>query len=197
MLDTTHRSSLRRIARAELEGLHGFARHLVGDAADDLVQETLLRACRSFETLRDEQAAPRWLRVIMVNAWRDRARRADRRPVEVPVEGDDEFSLYQRLAEVDPWPYSDTMHVDFLGSFSHRDVHDVLARLPDKYRIVLVLRYIEGFSTDEISELLELPPGTVYSHLHRGRKHLERALWAYAVESGLVSDDGDQPEATS
>ncbi len=64
----------------------------------------------------------------------------------------------------------------------------MLRRLPDRYRVPLVLRYVEGFDTGEIADMLALPAGTVYSHLHRGRQHFERALWEYAEESGLLDD---------
>lgn len=186
MLETAARTSLHALARAELPGLYALARQLAGPAAEDLVQDTLLQACRSFGTLRDLQAGPRWLRVILVNRWRDRRRREGRAPIAVPVDGEGRFSLYRTLVDEDPLPYSDTLHVDFLGAFSEEDVHLVLARLPDTYRVPLVLRYVEGFSTGEVAELLELPPGTVYSHLHRGRQRFERALWDYAEESGLL-----------
>lgn len=188
MLETAERTTLQALARAELPGLYALARQLAGSAAEDLVQEALLRACRSFHTLQDLQAAPKWLRVIMVNLWRDQLRKEGREPDEVTADGDGHFSLYQTLVDEDPLPYSDTLHVDFLGAFSHHDVHLVLRRLPDRYRVPLVLRYVEGFDTSEIADMLALPQGTVYSHLHRGRQHFERALWEYAEESGLLED---------
>lgn len=192
MLQTRDRTSLQALARDQLPGLYGLARQLAGNRAEDLVQETLLRACRAFDQLEDRQAAPKWLRVIMVNAWRDRLRHEGRSPELVSVETSRGFSLYQTLVDEDPLPYSDTLHVDFLGAFSQEDVQLVLGRLPDRYRTPLVLRYVEGFDTGEIAELLDLPCGTVYSHLHRGRQHFERALWEYAEESGLLDD---QPAA--
>lgn len=189
MLETSDRASLQAMARRELPGLYALARQLAGSArAEDLVQETLLRACRSIGQLRDHQAGPKWLRVIMVNLWRDRLRRDGRTPIELPVDEHEDFSLYQTLVDEDPLPYSDTLHVDFLGAFSTEDVHLVLSRLPERYRAPLVLRYVEGFDTHEIAELLDLPAGTVYSHLHRGRQHFERALWTYAEESGILPD---------
>lgn len=194
MLETVDRASLQELARAQLPGLYALARQLARTpaAAEDLVQDTLVRACRSFHTLEDLQAGPKWLRVIMVNLWRDDLRRRGRRPAQVPLDTSSEpFSLYRTLAEEDPFPWSDTMHVDFLGSFSAEDVHLVLQRLPDLYRIPLLLRYVEGFSTGEIAELMDLPPGTVYSQLHRGREHLERALWDYAQESGMLEEPPD------
>lgn len=193
MLETADRTSLQALARAELPGLYAFARQLAGPQAEDLVQQTLLRACRSFDTLRDLQAGPKWLRVIMVNLWRDTLRKGGREPDEVPVECEETFSLYRTLVDEDPLPYSDTLHVDFLGAFSQQDIHLVLGRLPEHFRVPLVLRYIEGFSTGEIAELLDLPPGTVYSHLHRGRERFERALWDYADESDLLRESAQRP----
>lgn len=193
MLETVDRTSLQELARAELPGLYALARQLTRtrSAAEDLVQDTLVRACRSFDTLEDVQAGPKWLRVILVNLWKDDLRRRDRRPDEVlvdPAPAPGHFSLYRTLVDEDPLPWSDTMHVDFLGAFSSEDVHLVLQRLPDRYRVPLLLRYVEGFDTGEIAALMDIPPGTVYSHLYRGREHFERALWEYAEESGLLED---------
>lgn len=193
MLEIVDRTSLQELARAELPGLYALARQLTRSrsAAEDLVQDTLVRACRSFDTLEDVQAGPKWLRVILLNLWKDDLRRRDRRPDEVlvdPAPAPGHFSLYRTLVDEDPLPWSDTMHVDFLGAFSSEDVHLVLQRLPDRYRVPLLLRYVEGFDTGEIAALMDIPPGTVYSHLYRGREHFERALWDYAEESGLLED---------
>ena len=186
MLDTTDRAALQQLARDELPGLYALAWRLAGPDAEDLVQEALVRACRSFDSLADLQAGPRWLRVILTNVWRDRLRASGRRPDELFVEEEEHFSLYATLVEEDPLPYSDHLHVDFLGSFSEQDVHLVLQRLPAHQRTPLVLRYVEGFDTGEIADMLDLPLGTVLSQLHRGRQRFERELWEYAEESGLL-----------
>ena len=182
VLDTRERTALQRLARQELGGLYALARGLGGPDPEELVQETMLRACRSFGALRDPAAGPTWLRTILANVWRDALRRDGRRPDEVQVEIEEELSLYRTLVEEDPFPYSDTLHVDFLGAFSEHDVHLVLDRLPPWYRAPLVLRYIEGFATDEVAALLELPRGTILSRLHRGRQRFEQELWRYAEE---------------
>ena len=186
-LTASERAALRQLARAELPRLYALARRLGGVDPEDLVQETLLRACRSFGSLRDRQAGPKWLTTILTNVWRDCLRKHGREPAEVPIEEDGPFSLYRTLEEEDPFPYSDTLHVDFLGSFSEHDVHLVLDRVPPPYRVAMVLRYIEGYSTSEIAEMLERPSGTVMSHLHRGRQRFEREMWDYAGESGLLA----------
>src|SRR4029453_9537991 len=98
------------------------------------------------------------------------------------------------LVDEDPFPYSDTLHLDFLGGFSEDDIRTVLQRLPARYRAPLVLRYMEGFPTKQIARLLELPLGTVLSQLHRGRNVFERALWDYTIESGAMNATGVRRE---
>jgi RNA polymerase sigma-70 factor (ECF subfamily) len=100
-----------------------------------------------------------------------------------------EFSLYRTLVDEDPFPYSDTLHADFLQVFDSEDLREVLIRLPDIYRIPLVLRYIDGFATKEIANLMEAPLGTTLARLHRGRRLFEREMWAYAQEAGLLTRD--------
>jgi RNA polymerase sigma-70 factor (ECF subfamily) len=196
VLHPSDTAAFQQLARDELAGLYALARRLTGRDAEDLVQEALLRACRSFSSLRDHQAGGQWLRVILTNVWRDRQRKQDRGPTEVSLDGVEGFSLYRTLVEEDPFPYSDSLHLDFLGGFSEVDVQMVLQRMPPLYRAPLVLRYVEGFPTKQIARLLELPLGTVLSQLHRGRKLFERGLWDYAAESGaLVAPGGAGGEA--
>jgi RNA polymerase sigma-70 factor, ECF subfamily len=177
------------IAREQLPRLYGMARRLGADDPEDLVQDTLIRGFRAWGSLREEEAAPGWLAAILVNAHRDRLRRKARSVPEVSLEALDEFSLYRRIADEDPFPYSDTLHADFLGLFDADDVHRVLATLPDRYRIPLVLRYIEGQPTKRIARILDLPLGTVLAQLHRGRRVFEREMWRYAEASGLLEKE--------
>ena len=145
-----------------------------------------MRAYRSFSTLADPQAGGGWLRKILVNAYRDRLRKEARSVQEVAVDEVDDFSLYRTIAEEDPFPYSDSVHMDFLHSFAREDVHAVLLRMPDIYRAPLVLRYMQGYATKEIARMLDAPLGTILARLHRGRKLFERELWAYARQAGLL-----------
>jgi RNA polymerase sigma-70 factor (ECF subfamily) len=180
------KEAFQALARANLLGLYAMARRLAGDDAEDLVQETLLRAFRSFDALKEPGAGSGWLKAILVNAFRDRLRKQGRSVREVAMEDIDEFSLYRTVAEEDPFPYSDSLHLDFLHTFGREDVRSVLLRLPEIYRAPLVLRYVEGFSTKEIARMLEAPLGTVLARLHRGRKLFERHLWSYAEEMGML-----------
>jgi RNA polymerase sigma-70 factor, ECF subfamily len=180
------KESFERLARENLPRLYSLARRLEGGDAEDLVQECLLKAYRSFDTLSSPEAGGRWMQSILVNSFRDRLRMQSRRVEEVAVEELSDFSLYRVIADEDPFPYSDSLHLDFLHAFGKEDVRAVLMRLSTIYRGPLVLRYMQGFSTKEIARLLDAPLGTILARLHRGRKLFEREMWAYAEESGLL-----------
>lgn len=174
--------------RPHLPWLYSLARRLVGPAAEDVVQDCLLRGYRAFGQLRDRQALAGWLKQILVNCVRDRARADARQPREQPLDEIDEedYSLYRTLVDEDPLPYSDSLHLDFLAAFGVEDVWAVLDELPEMYRIPLVLVHMEGYPTREAAELLDVPFGTLVSRLHRGRKRFERELWRYAETHDLL-----------
>jgi RNA polymerase sigma-70 factor, ECF subfamily len=179
------------LAREQLPWLYSLAYRLVGrDRAEDAVQECLIKAYRAFDRLRDVQAAPAWFRQILLNCVRDRYRKESGLPQEEPVDPLAHSSLYRKIAEEDPWPYSDSVHLDFLRVFSEADVWNVLDRVDPKYRVPLVLVHMEGHSTKQVARMFGVAQGTVLSWLHRGRKHFERLLWEYADEHGLVAQEG-------
>jgi RNA polymerase sigma-70 factor (ECF subfamily) len=180
------KQAFQRLVTVELPALYSLARRLVRSGAEDLVQETLLRGYRSFGTLKEDAAAGPWLKSILVNVFRDQLRKQARSVDELPVEEVEDFSLYRTLVEEDPFPYSDTLHHDFLRAFGKEDVREVLMRLPTIYRAPLVLRYMDGFATKEIARMLGVPLGTILARLHRGRKRFEIEMWAYAEEMGLL-----------
>jgi RNA polymerase sigma-70 factor (ECF subfamily) len=182
----------RAIAEPELPRLYGLARRLVGDDAEDLVQECLLRAYRSFSQLESDQAGGRWLTSILVNSCRDHWRARARRVEEVEFEEVDEFSLFRRIADEDPFPYSDSVHLDFLHQFGNEDVRAVLVSLPELYRVPLVLVHMAGYHVKEVAHMLDVPLGTMLARLHRGRKLFERELWSYAEQNGLLKEGARQ-----
>ncbi|MBA3433237.1 MAG: sigma-70 family RNA polymerase sigma factor [Actinobacteria bacterium] len=182
------RERFRVLAEEQLPRLYKLAQRLVGDDAEDAVQDALLKAYRGFDRLEHPGAGPAWLTRILVNVCRDRGRARARAPHEVSIEVVGEFSLYRKIADEDPFPYSDSLHLDFLEQFGSEDVRAVLARLPELYRVPLVLVYVDGFATKEVARLLEAPLGTVLARLHRGRKLFERMLWEYAEEMGLLRE---------
>jgi RNA polymerase sigma-70 factor, ECF subfamily len=178
--------SFEELAREQLPRLYAIARRLVGEGAEDAVQEALLKGFERFDQLDDFGAGPAWLTRILVNCCHDRGRRAARRPQEIQFDEAEDFSLYRKIALEDPFPYSDSLHLDFLGEFAPEDVRQVLLRLPELYRVPLVLVHMYGYPTQETAEILEAPLGTVLARLHRGRKLFERELWDYAEETGML-----------
>jgi len=178
----------RSLAERELARLYALARRLVGDDAEDVVQETLLRAYRSFSRLDDESAGGTWLTTILVNCCRDHWRKQGRRVEEVELDEADDFSLFRKIADEDPFPYSDSVHVDFLQQFGTEDVRAVLASLPELYRVPLVLVHMAGYHVKEVAYMLDVPLGTMLARLHRGRKAFERELWSYAERNGLLKE---------
>lgn len=190
--------SLADLAGPHLDSLYGYCVRLErhGADAEDLLQETLLRATRSHTTLRDVAKVRAWLFTIATNAWRDRQRAQARQVNAVSLDAtdaDDEFSLFATLAVEDPFPYSDELHLDFLRLFRDDDVKAIFGEITPVHRLPLILTTIHGFSCKEAAAILDIPLGTLLSRLHRGRKQLERGLWDYAVRRGLVKagDDDD------
>jgi len=176
------------LAERELARLYALARRLVGDEAEDIVQECLLRAYRGFSQLESREAGREWLTSILVNCCRDHWRARGRRVEVVDLEELDEFSLFRKIADEDPFPYSDSVHLDFLQHFGSDDVRAVLALLPELYRVPLVLVHMAGYQVKEVAYMLEVPLGTMLARLHRGRKLFERELWSYAEQNGLLKE---------
>jgi RNA polymerase sigma-70 factor (ECF subfamily) len=154
--------------------------------AEDLVQDTYIRALAAFPALREPDRIRPWLLKILSRLALDRHRTP---PREVTV-GDlaelDRFSLYDLVGDEDPLPYSDNLHRDFLSQFPDEDVRHALLALPEVYRVPLVLLYVEDLSYRDLAEALGCPVGTVMSRLHRARKILERELWDCAKRRGFV-----------
>lgn len=187
-MQTGARTEFSAVAGEQLPRLYSLAHRLVGDDAEDLVQETLLKAYRSYEGLREPRAVRAWLTTIMVNASRDHHRHEHHVVQEVPLGDVEDFSLYRTIAEEDPFPYSDSVHLDFLQQFGREDVIAVLAAMPELYRLPLVLVHMEDIATKQVARLLGVPLGTLLARLHRGRKLFEKTLWEYAVRNDLLRD---------
>ncbi len=186
-LDVESGAAFRELAESQLPRLYALARRLVDDEAEDAVQDCLLKAFRGYPRLANPDAGPAWLVAVLVNCCRDRGRRNARR-VEDSTDDEalDRFSLYRRIADEDPFPYSDSLHLDFLALFGPEDVRAVLAGLPELYRLPLVLVHVEGYKTREVAEMIGCPQGTVLARLHRGRKLFEKRLWEYAQAHDLL-----------
>jgi RNA polymerase sigma-70 factor (ECF subfamily) len=176
------------VALSHLPALYRLAVRLTGRAqdAEDLVQETYVKALRAFPSLRDPARVRPWLAQILTRLVIDRHRVPERELAVGDLTELDRFSLYDLIWDEDPFPYSDSLHQDFLAQFPDDDVRRALLALPEVYRIPLVLLYVEDLSYRELAETLGWPVGTVMSRLHRGRKILERDLWECARRRGFV-----------
>ncbi len=173
------------VVRPHLEYLYALAVRLTGNrtAAEDVVQDALLRAFRGFPGLRNRGRPRLWLTRVLTAAFHDRVRVAhDRNSVSV----DEGFDLFDKIVEEDPFPYSDRVHLDFLELFDSAKLIEVLQRLHPSHRAALILAYVYGYKTREIAEITGAPIGTVLARLHRGRKQLERQLWEYAHSNRLL-----------
>lgn len=180
------------VVREHLDRLYGYCVHLCGDRTDaeDLLQDTLIRAMRSYERLRNPEAAKTWLFTIATNCARDGWRARGHAPDTVPLETgdpDDEFSLFATIAIEDPFPYSDELHLDVLRLFDDEVFQAVFAIMTPAFRAPMLLTTVHGFSCKEAAAVLGIPLGTLLSRLHRGRKQLERGLWEHAVRRRLVT----------
>ena len=151
--------------------------------AEDLVQETYLRAFRSYGTFRSGTNLRAWLFRILTNAHINRYRAKKRRPEETALDEVEDPTLHLRLR--DDVKYGKSAEDELLEQFSEGRVIDAVEGLAPAYRQAVLLADVEGFSYKEIAEILEIPIGTVMSRLHRGRQVLRRELAEYAAAVGL------------
>jgi RNA polymerase sigma-70 factor (ECF subfamily) len=179
------------LALPHLPVLYRLAIRLMGrpQDAEDLVQETYIRALRGFPSLRDASRMRPWLTQIMTRLVIDQQRAPDRELAVGDLAELDRFSLYDLVWDEDPLPYSDHLHRDFLAQFPDDDVRRALLALPEVYRVPLVLLHVEDLSYRELADVLGCPVGTVMSRLHRARKILERDLWECARRRGFVKSE--------
>ena len=158
--------------------------------ADDLVQETYLKAYRAYDQFRPGTNLKAWLYRILTNTFINKYRHDARRPAETDIDDVEDLYLYRRLANGDAGRSAESEVLDKLGEES---VRDAIERLPEHFRLPVILADVEGFSYKEIAGILDVPIGTVMSRLHRGRKILQRELWTVATERGFVPDGSARP----
>ncbi|HMS24256.1 MAG TPA: sigma-70 family RNA polymerase sigma factor [Acidimicrobiia bacterium] len=174
-----------------LDSLYSTALRLTKKPADaqDLVQEALMKAYKAYANFEAGTNLKAWLFRILTNSYINIYRYKKRRPREVDVDDADTMFLYHKLRGSTAADITQSPEEDFLKTITDTDISEALAELPDQYRQVVLLADVEGLSYAEIAEILEIPPGTVMSRLHRGRKALQKALWDYAVEHNLVGPE--------
>jgi RNA polymerase sigma-70 factor, ECF subfamily len=169
-----------------LPGLYGAALRMTRNPADaeDLLQETTLRAYRGFASFEEGTNLKAWLYRILTNSFINTYRKRQREPQTVDGPDDlDEWFLFDRLGSRSVEPSAEE---DVLERIPDAEVKAALESIPENFRMAVLLADVEGFSYKEIAEIMDVPIGTVMSRLHRGRKALEKALYGLARERGLV-----------
>ncbi|MDQ7849356.1 MAG: sigma-70 family RNA polymerase sigma factor [Armatimonadota bacterium] len=173
------------LAEEHLHRLYSAALRLTRDrdAAEDLVQETFLKAWRSFHTFQPGSNARAWLYRILMNAYIDAYRKTDREPEVVDQEDMETQYLYSRVRASEELRRQGNPEEVILQTIMDADVEAALASLPEAFRTAVILADLEGFTYKEIARILGVPIGTVMSRLFRGRWLLQRALWEYALRA--------------
>jgi len=156
--------------------------------AEDLVQETYLRAYRGFGGFQDGTNLKAWLYKILTNTYINTYRAKKRRPEQVELDDTEDFYLYHRIGGLEAVAAERTPESEVLDSIPEPVVKAALEDLPEQFRMAVILADVEGFSYKEIAEIMDVPIGTVMSRLHRGRRALQKSLFGLAVERGIVAD---------
>lgn len=154
--------------------------------AEDLVQETYIKGWRSFHTFQEGTNLRAWLFRIMTNTYINKYNAQKRKGTEVELDDVEELFLYKRLGSIDQSQLSSSAEDQMLDLFTDDEVKNALEELPEDFRIPVLLSDVDGFSYKEIAEMLEIPIGTVMSRLHRGRKAMQKMLYEYARDKGLI-----------
>jgi RNA polymerase sigma-70 factor (ECF subfamily) len=184
------------LAMEYMPALYTAALRMTRNAADaeDLVQETYLKAYRAFGTFTEGTNLKAWLYRILTNTYINSYRAARRRPEVSDVEDVEDLYLYRRLGPTAGEGLGRSAEDEVLDGFTDDEVKAALESLPDTFRMAVLLADVEGFSYKEIAEIMDVPIGTVMSRIHRGRRALQKALLEFAEERGLVGSTSGPAE---
>lgn len=174
-----------REAVPHMNAVFNFALRMTGDEddANDLVQETYLKAFRFFDKFEKGTNCKAWLFRIMKNSYINDYRKAVKEPNKVDYEDVQNFYENVKSDEIDSKHYEQ----DAFSNLLDDEITKVLSALPEDFRTAIILSDIEGFTYEEIADFVDIPVGTVRSRLHRARKMLYAQLYDYAKDKGYVN----------
>jgi RNA polymerase sigma-70 factor (ECF subfamily) len=176
---------------AQLDSLYRTALRMTNNPqeAEDLVQETMLKAFRFAHTYQPGTNLRAWLFRILNTSAINRYRRQATHPTPVTLPEGEEFYLYNQIRDLSGQELSQGAEEEVLGQYLDEDVYKALNDLPPNFRMAVILADIEGLSYKEIAEALQIPIGTVMSRISRARRQLQKSLWQYARERGYVKTE--------
>lgn len=163
--------------------------------AEDLVQDAALLAYRAFASFTPGTNFRAWFLKILMNCYYSRRRREKSRPVTSDLDDTPDLYIYARSGEAGFPTQGPDPAAQLLDKLGTERIVAAIGRLPEEYRVVSTLYFMEDLSYEEIARVLQCPVGTVRSRLHRGRKMLQKALWQIAEEDGIVRPPATQDDA--
>ncbi|HKK26285.1 MAG TPA: sigma-70 family RNA polymerase sigma factor [Gracilimonas sp.] len=169
-----------------MDALYNFALRLTTDPndAEDLVQDTIVKAYRFFSSYEKGTNAKAWMFRILKNSFINNYRKTSKKPSQVDY---DEVSSYYESIRAERTETSDLESLMFREMMDD-DLSTALTRLPEDFRTVVLLCDVEGYTYEEIANMLDVPIGTIRSRLHRGRNLLKTELLEYAKKRGYTGD---------
>ena len=181
------------LAMEYMGSLYSAALRMTRNAADaeDLVQETYLKAYRAFGSFQEGTNLKAWLYRILTNTFINSYRARRRRPEQTELDEVEDLYLYKRLGGLEAVTAGRSAEEEVLEHFTESEVKEAVEALPEQFRLAVLLADVEGFSYKEIADILEVPIGTVMSRLHRGRRALQKALHDFGTARGLVGTAGE------
>jgi len=156
--------------------------------AEDLVQETYLKAYRAYERFEAGTNLKAWMYRILTNSYINEYRKKPRRPDESDIDDVEDLYLYRRIGGLTGSTLGRSAEDELMDLFGEAEVKKALEDLAEHYRLPVLLADVEGFAYKEIAEILDVPIGTVMSRLHRGRKQLQKLLYGFAEAHRLLPD---------